>query len=81
MVGWAGVTESLTDLTAMIHAINTLGIGALTHRVPVVNGSVFAKIAQVRFKCIRVTLAVDPAEDVYLRQFSLHKKIVPWEQS
>ena len=35
-------------------------------------------IAQVRFNCIRVTKAADPADGVYLRQFSLHKKVVPW---
>ena len=46
---------------------------------PIVNGSVLAEIAQVRFNCIRVTHNADPAEGVFLRQFSLHKKIVPWE--
>lgn len=38
-------------------------------------------IAEVRFNCLRLITSVDADDaDVYLRQFSLHKKIVPWEQ-
>ena len=44
--------------------------------VPIVPGA--AGFAQVRFNCIRVTEPVDDGM-VYLRQFSLHKKLVPWQ--
>jgi len=36
-------------------------------------------IAQVRFNCLRLIKAVPTGESVHLRQFSVHKKIVPWE--
>ena len=47
---------------------------------PIVNGSVLAEISQVRFNCIRTTHNADSAGGIFIRQFSLHKKIVPWEQ-
>ena len=38
------------------------------------------RITKVRFNCLRLSRAVDANDAViHLRQFSLHKKIVPWE--
>ena len=37
-------------------------------------------IAQVRSNCIRVTEAAEAADDVHLRQSSLHRKVAPWAQ-
>lgn len=45
----------------------------------VTSGSSALKIAEVRFSCIRTVLAADPADPVYIRRLSLHRKIVPWE--
>ena len=42
-------------------------------------GTAGLDIAQIRFNCIRVVANVDPTANVFLRQFSVHKKIVPWE--
>lgn len=36
-------------------------------------------IAEVRFSCIRKVQIASASDAVYLRQFSLHKKVVPWE--
>jgi len=39
------------------------------------------RIAQVRFNCIRLIASVEPDDDsIHIRQFSLHKKIVPWKE-
>jgi hypothetical protein len=47
--------------------------------VPIV-GTLTLPIAQVRFNCIRVTEASEPADDVHLRQSSPHRKVSPWAQ-
>lgn len=48
--------------------------------MPIVDsGSGTLAIEQVRFNCLRMTLAARQEDVVHLRQFSLHKKIVPWE--
>ena len=47
--------------------------------VPIV-GTLTLPIAQVRFNCIRVTEASEPADDVHLRQSSFHRKAAPWAQ-
>merc|ERR1712224_548350 len=40
------------------------------------------EIEQVRFNCLRVVNSVDEGDDtVYLRQFSLHRKTVPWSDA
>lgn len=37
-------------------------------------------VDQVRFNCLRLMLSVEEGDEYfYLKQFSLHKKIVPWE--
>ena len=36
-------------------------------------------IEQIRFNCIRVIASMEAGSDVYLRQLSVHAKIVPWE--
>ena len=38
-------------------------------------------IAEVRFNCIRLIRynGAHPNDNVHIRQFSLHKKVVPWE--
>ena len=50
--------------------------------VPVVKTSGDGKIPieKVRFNCIRTInrAGLTPTSDVYLRQFSVHKKSVPW---
>jgi len=40
------------------------------------------RIAKVRFNCLRLVASVDDPRDsdVYLRQFSLHRRVVPWEE-
>eukprot|EP00038_Savillea_parva_P005285 m.150703 g.150703 ORF g.150703 m.150703 type:complete len:549 (-) comp11686_c1_seq4:98-1744(-) len=47
--------------------------------VPVVNTSLVS-IAQVRFNCLKRIAVVPPEAPIYIRQFSLHRKIVPWQQ-
>lgn len=38
------------------------------------------RIAKVRFNCIRLVAGVDAGDDdIHIRRFSLHKKVVPWE--
>ena len=49
--------------------------------IPVVqtSGAGAVNIKAVRFNCLRLTEPVEPGGSVFLRQFSLHKKITPWK--
>ena len=43
---------------------------------PIVDTGTF-ELGAVRFNCLKT---IAGSESIFIRQFSLHKKIVPWEQ-
>lgn len=78
---WAGKAtnpEGLTDRPDG-HDPRDSHIGLKRIDLPIVqtSGTGAVKIAKVRLNCIA---SINAGETIYIKQFSLHKKTVPWEQ-
>ena len=56
-----------------------IGHRRIDHPIVKTSGAGAVDIEAVRFNCLRLTEPVEPGGSVYLRQFSVHKEIVPWK--